>query len=230
MQLERILQSQGFGTRRECRALVRLERVTVRGEMVDDPFVDVDTADLDYTVDGEAWRYHEPSYVMLHKPAGYECSQKPKHHPSVLNLTVRIKQLGAGYAHLRTQGMVEQLVQPSLADNCCVIIQQHQIFATCFAGRHIVDGRVVKRVWVTQYPHFLLTHLLHTGKPGTRFSCFAGIIDNQQLVIFVSGFLQQALDATLQDWQLILGRHDDRNQRLLAMTVADAITPRKTRQ
>jgi 16S rRNA pseudouridine516 synthase len=86
MQLERILQSQGFGTRRECRALVRLERVTVRGEMVDDPFVDVDTADLDFTVDGEAWRYHERSYVMLHKPAGHECSQKPKHHPAVFSL------------------------------------------------------------------------------------------------------------------------------------------------
>ena len=86
MQLERILQSQGIGTRRECRALVRLERVTVRGEMVDDPFVDVDTTDLDFTVDGETWRYHEKSYVMLHKPPGYECSQKPKHHPAVFAL------------------------------------------------------------------------------------------------------------------------------------------------
>ncbi len=86
MQLERILQSQGFGTRRECRALVRLERVTVRGVMIDDPFAEIDTADLDFTVDDESWRYHEKSYVMLHKPAGYECSQKPKHHPAVFSL------------------------------------------------------------------------------------------------------------------------------------------------
>jgi 16S rRNA pseudouridine516 synthase len=86
MQLERILHSQGFGTRRECRALVRLERVTVRGEMVDDPCAEIDTVDLDFTVDGETWRYHEKSYVMLHKPAGYECSQKPKHHPAVFAL------------------------------------------------------------------------------------------------------------------------------------------------
>jgi 16S rRNA pseudouridine516 synthase len=86
MQLERILQSQGFGTRRECRALVRLERVTVRGQMVDDPFVDVDTADLDFTVDDEPWRFHEKSYVMMNKPAGHECSQKPKHHPAVYAL------------------------------------------------------------------------------------------------------------------------------------------------
>jgi 16S rRNA pseudouridine516 synthase len=89
MQLERILQSQGFGTRRECRALVRLERVTVRGEMIDDPFVEVDTTELDFSVDGETWRYHEKSFVMLHKPAGYECSQKPKHHPAVLHCCPR---------------------------------------------------------------------------------------------------------------------------------------------
>ncbi len=86
MQLERILQSQGFGTRRECRALVRLERVTVGGEMVDDPFVELDPEGLEFTVSGEAWRYHEKAYVMLHKPAGYECSQKPKHHPAVFAL------------------------------------------------------------------------------------------------------------------------------------------------
>ena len=86
MQLDRILQSQGFGTRRECRALVRLERVTVRGDMIDDPFADIDTTDLDFTVDDATWRYHEKSYVLLHKPAGYECSQKPKHHPAVFAL------------------------------------------------------------------------------------------------------------------------------------------------
>lgn len=86
MQLERILQSQGFGTRRECRALVRLERVTVGGEMIDDPFVELDPEGLEFTVSGESWRYHEKAYVMLHKPAGYECSQKPKHHPAVFAL------------------------------------------------------------------------------------------------------------------------------------------------
>lgn len=86
MQLERMLQSQGFGTRRECRALARMERVTVRGEMIDDPFADIVTDALDFTVDGAPWRYHEKAYVLLHKPAGYECSQKPKHHPAVFSL------------------------------------------------------------------------------------------------------------------------------------------------
>lgn len=41
---------------------------------------------LVFSVNGEDWLYREKVYVMLHKPAGYECSQNPKHHPSVLSL------------------------------------------------------------------------------------------------------------------------------------------------
>ena len=32
------------------------------------------------------WPYHERALILLNKPAGYECSQKPKHHPSVMSL------------------------------------------------------------------------------------------------------------------------------------------------
>ena len=37
-------------------------------------------------VDGKPWPYREKALVMLHKPTGYECSMKPKHHPSVMLL------------------------------------------------------------------------------------------------------------------------------------------------
>ena len=37
MRLEQILFSQGFGTRHECRGLIALGQVTVKGEVVDDP-------------------------------------------------------------------------------------------------------------------------------------------------------------------------------------------------
>ena len=39
-----------------------------------------------FEVDGRAWPYHERALILLHKPAGYECSQKPRHHPGVLTL------------------------------------------------------------------------------------------------------------------------------------------------
>ncbi len=86
MQLDRILQKHGFGTRKGCRALIRQERVAIRGEMIDDPFVDLETKDLIFTVDGVDWPFCEFAVLMLHKPGGYECSRKPVHHPSVLEL------------------------------------------------------------------------------------------------------------------------------------------------
>jgi len=86
MQLERLLQKHGFGTRKGCRALIRNERVAVNGQICDDPFVEIDTAGLVFTVDGVDWPYAEFACLMLNKPVGYECSRKPMHHPSVLTL------------------------------------------------------------------------------------------------------------------------------------------------
>lgn len=86
MQLERILQKHGFGTRKDCRALVRHERVAVNGVICSDPFADIPTAGLVFAVDGENWPYAEFASLVVNKPAGYECSRKPQHHPSVLTL------------------------------------------------------------------------------------------------------------------------------------------------
>lgn len=86
MQLERILQKHGFGSRRECRGLIRRERVAINGQICDDPFVELDTDGLVFTVDGVDWPYAEFAALMLNKPAGYECSRKPKHHAGVLEL------------------------------------------------------------------------------------------------------------------------------------------------
>jgi len=83
MQLERILHAQGFGSRKLCRILCYDERVAVNGEVCDDPAADVATQDLVLTVDGTDWPYREKAYLMLNKPAGYECSLKPQHHPGV---------------------------------------------------------------------------------------------------------------------------------------------------
>lgn len=84
--LERILQSQGFGSRKACRQLVRAGRVRVGGEIVEDPFKEWDTEGLIFVVDGQPWTYRAKVYLMLNKPAGYECSRSPRHHPSVLGL------------------------------------------------------------------------------------------------------------------------------------------------
>jgi 16S rRNA pseudouridine516 synthase len=86
MQLRQVLFSQGFGTRRECDALIQHGLVRLGERVADEPGEDVATAGLVFSVRGQAWPFHERVLLMLHKPAGCECSRKPRHHPSVLSL------------------------------------------------------------------------------------------------------------------------------------------------
>jgi 16S rRNA pseudouridine516 synthase len=84
--LQDILFSQGFGTRRICAGLVEQGHVAIGNESITDPLADFDTAGLVFHVDGVAWPYHDKAYLMLNKPAGIECSQRPSAYPSVYTL------------------------------------------------------------------------------------------------------------------------------------------------
>ena len=84
--LAQVLFSQGFGTRRHCAALIAKGLVQVGGVTLDEPHAALSTDGLVFSVEGQPWTYHAKALVMLHKPVGYECSTKPKHHPSVLQL------------------------------------------------------------------------------------------------------------------------------------------------
>jgi len=86
MRLDDLLFSQGFGTRRECAGLVAQGFVRVAGQPVSDPAAEVDAPGLAFEVSGQPWIYQATALVLLHKPVGYECSQKPKHWPSVMLL------------------------------------------------------------------------------------------------------------------------------------------------
>ena len=86
MLLEQVLFSQGFGTRHECRGVILQSRVQIADVVHQDPDEDIDVESLVFTVDGKSWPYFEKAVVALHKPSGYECSQKPIHHPSVMTL------------------------------------------------------------------------------------------------------------------------------------------------
>lgn len=86
MQLQEILYSQGFGTRRVCAGLIQQGFVAVASAFVNDPAMDFEESGLVFSVQGTRWEYHQPAYVMLHKPAGTECSQKPSTWPSIYTL------------------------------------------------------------------------------------------------------------------------------------------------
>jgi len=84
--LENILFSQGFGTRRVCAGLIQQGHVAVEGEQCTDPAAGFEAEGLRLVVQDLAWECHEQAYLMLHKPLGVECSQKPSAWPSVYTL------------------------------------------------------------------------------------------------------------------------------------------------
>ena len=84
--LEDILFCQGFGTRRVCAGLIQQGHVTVNGQPVDDAGALYETEGLKFTVQGVEWPFQDLAYVLLHKPAGTECSQKPSTWPSIYTL------------------------------------------------------------------------------------------------------------------------------------------------
>ncbi len=86
MRLEDILFSQGFGTRRVCAGLVQQGHVAVHGETVTDAGEFFDLDGLHFNVQGTDWPFKAHAYLMLHKPAGTECSQKPSTWPSIYTL------------------------------------------------------------------------------------------------------------------------------------------------
>jgi 16S rRNA pseudouridine516 synthase len=93
MQLQEILYSQGFGTRRVCAGLVQQGHVQVYAAAdavspaaCTDAAAEFNAPGLRFRVQGAEWRYFAPAYVLLNKPAGTECSQKPSTYPSIYTL------------------------------------------------------------------------------------------------------------------------------------------------
>jgi 16S rRNA pseudouridine516 synthase len=86
MKLSHILFTQGFGTRRECAALVQSGWVSHQGQTCTNPDAAFNPEGLTLSVRGQDWPCYPKALLMMHKPAGVECSQKPRHHPSVYSL------------------------------------------------------------------------------------------------------------------------------------------------
>jgi 16S rRNA pseudouridine516 synthase len=86
VRLGQILFSQGFGSRRECLALLQCGAVEVEGRRCEDGDQDFETAGLVLRIQGQDWPYHDRALLMMNKPAGHECSRQPQRHPSVLGL------------------------------------------------------------------------------------------------------------------------------------------------
>ena len=86
LSLDKILQSQGFGSRKGCRDLIEEGEVSIDGVVIQKWKTEYQPEGLVFQVFDETWEYREKVYLVLNKPSGYECSRKPTHHPAVLTL------------------------------------------------------------------------------------------------------------------------------------------------
>src|SRR5881409_3595513 len=84
--LDRILQSQGFGTPEYCRSVIDDGEVTINGVVVTDYKTALDTDGLVLSLFDEEWTYRQHLYIALNKPANFECSRKPSQYPGVLSI------------------------------------------------------------------------------------------------------------------------------------------------
>jgi 16S rRNA pseudouridine516 synthase len=118
MQLQEILFSQGFGTRRVCAGLIQQGLVQVYADKnaaaaqpCQDASEDFDAEGLRFRVQGVEWPYFEKAYVLLHKPAGTECSQKPSTYPSIYTLLpspLRLRPQKAAVQGVQAVGRLDQ--------------------------------------------------------------------------------------------------------------------------
>lgn len=86
VQLDKLLQSQGFGTRKECQILIHRGHVSINNDVVRDHKFRCNTPNFQFSVDDEEFSYREKVYIALNKPEGYECSHRTQHHHSVFEL------------------------------------------------------------------------------------------------------------------------------------------------
>ncbi|MFB2587085.1 pseudouridine synthase [Acinetobacter sp. c1-l78] len=83
---DKILHSQGLGTRKQCQYWIKQGEVSINGEIVKDLKQTFDTDDLQFQVFGENYHFYEKIYIALHKPKGYECSHQTQYHLPVFDL------------------------------------------------------------------------------------------------------------------------------------------------
>lgn len=86
MLLEKMLQSQGFGSRKHCQQLIKSGAVSIATEVITQPKHNIDPKNCHFRVYQQDFVYRKQVYIALHKPENYECSHQATHHHSVFDL------------------------------------------------------------------------------------------------------------------------------------------------
>ncbi len=84
--LDKILASQGLGSRREAQSLIRGGAVSVDGAVVRAPDAKTDPETAAIQVEGKPLRYRRYLYLMMNKPAGVLSASRDPKAPTVVDL------------------------------------------------------------------------------------------------------------------------------------------------
>lgn len=108
MRLDKFLAHNGYGTRKDVKALVKKKLVIVNGAIAKDSALNLDVEKDTVMVEGIEIHYTQDAYFMINKPAGYECTHKPENYPSVLELLdeVRNDLIFVGRLDADTEGLL----------------------------------------------------------------------------------------------------------------------------
>ena len=86
MRIDKFLSNSGAGSRKEIKALIKNNAVSVGGKTIKDPSFKVDEDSSGVCVNGEYIMYKKYVYLMLNKPSGYVSAVFDKRLPVVCDL------------------------------------------------------------------------------------------------------------------------------------------------
>ena len=146
------------------------------------------------------------------------------HEAGMGDLAVGGNGLAANNAHFRALAVVEQFVQPLRLQGRNLGAQEQQVITCGLGGRDIAGGGMGQRRIEGKGAHAAGGQRFHLLHPLADLGSGA-VVDQQQFVIRVTGFLQQRHHAAFQQRQRGIGGHNQhqRNRRLLLMPVMNVI-------
>ncbi len=150
--LLKVLQCQGFGSRKECAWMIEKSGIKIAGRECRNSKELFETNGLIFEVATQEWLYREHLYLMLNKPVGYECSHAPEHHESVFELLpaqfINRKIQIAGRLDVDTEGLLlvsdngqflHHVTSPKKGINKCYLTELKHPFTTEQRGK-LLEG------------------------------------------------------------------------------------------
>ena len=84
--LDKILVSQGIGSRKEVHRIILSKRVRIDGVVITKPDYKIDSERCEITLDGQVLNVKQHVYIMLNKPAGYVSATEDNLNRTVMEL------------------------------------------------------------------------------------------------------------------------------------------------